>query len=150
MMAPYDARDRALSLRGPARDRPGAHCATRAVNWKNVGDNYSDGLHIPVAHPGLTRLFGKSYAIEAQPLGRQDVGRSRRPPLGQPVGARSTRRTCPHAPHLPESNQRLWLYYKLWPNMAFDIYPDQIDFMQWLPLTPTDDAAARDGLCAAR
>ena len=39
----------------------------RAVNWKNVADNYSDGLHINVAHPGLTRLFGQSYGIEAQP-----------------------------------------------------------------------------------
>ena len=39
----------------------------RAVNWKNVADNYSDGLHINVAHPGLTRLFGHSYGIEAQP-----------------------------------------------------------------------------------
>ena len=36
------------------------------MNWKNVADNYSDGMHIPVAHPGLTRLFGRSYAIEAQ------------------------------------------------------------------------------------
>jgi phenylpropionate dioxygenase-like ring-hydroxylating dioxygenase large terminal subunit len=32
---------------------------SRAVNWKNVADNYSDGLHINVAHPGLTRLFGR-------------------------------------------------------------------------------------------
>ncbi len=39
---------------------------TRHVNWKNVADNYSDGLHIPVAHPGLMRIFGKSYAIEAR------------------------------------------------------------------------------------
>ena len=38
----------------------------RNVNWKNVSDNYSDGLHIPVAHPGLTRIFGKSYGIEAK------------------------------------------------------------------------------------
>ena len=38
----------------------------RPVNWKNVADNYSDGLHIPVAHPGLMRIFGKSYAIEAR------------------------------------------------------------------------------------
>jgi carnitine monooxygenase subunit len=43
----------------------------------------------------------------------------------------------PRVAHLPEANQRLWLYYKLWPNMAFDIYADQIDFMQWLPLSPT-------------
>jgi phenylpropionate dioxygenase-like ring-hydroxylating dioxygenase large terminal subunit len=31
----------------------------------------------------------------------------------------------------------LWTYYKLWPNFAFDIYPDQVDFMAWLPISPT-------------
>ena len=39
----------------------------RAVNWKNVADNYSDGLHITVAHPGLTRLLGASYGVEKLP-----------------------------------------------------------------------------------
>ena len=43
----------------------------------------------------------------------------------------------PQVPHLPEDRQRLWIYFKLWPNVAFDIYPDQIDFMQFLPLTAT-------------
>jgi phenylpropionate dioxygenase-like ring-hydroxylating dioxygenase large terminal subunit len=38
----------------------------RKVNWKNVGDNYSDGLHITVAHPGLTRLFGSTYRVESR------------------------------------------------------------------------------------
>ena len=46
----------------------------RQVNWKNVADNYSDGMHIPVAHPGLTRLFGRSYAHRGAGLDRQDVG----------------------------------------------------------------------------
>jgi phenylpropionate dioxygenase-like ring-hydroxylating dioxygenase large terminal subunit len=32
----------------------------------------------------------------------------------------------------------LWIYFKLWPNLAFDIYPDQIDFMQFLPISPTE------------
>ncbi len=41
-------------------------------------------------------------------------------------------------PHLPEEAQRLWLYFKLWPNVAFDIYPDQVDFMQFLPISPTE------------
>ncbi|HEV7633140.1 MAG TPA: SRPBCC family protein, partial [Steroidobacteraceae bacterium] len=27
-------------------------------------------------------------------------------------------------------------YFKLWPNVAFDIYPDQVDFMQFLPVAP--------------
>ena len=43
----------------------------------------------------------------------------------------------PRVAHLPEERQRLWSYFKLWPNIAFDIYPDQIDFMQWLPVSPT-------------
>src|SRR6476619_7751740 len=38
----------------------------RALNWKTIADNYSDHLHIPVGHPGLTRLFGRNYRIEAQ------------------------------------------------------------------------------------
>jgi phenylpropionate dioxygenase-like ring-hydroxylating dioxygenase large terminal subunit len=28
------------------------------------------------------------------------------------------------------------VYFKLWPNFAFDVYPDQVDFMQWLPISP--------------
>jgi len=43
----------------------------------------------------------------------------------------------PRVPHLPQDAQRRWLYFKLWPNLAFDVYPDQIDFMQWLPVSPT-------------
>jgi phenylpropionate dioxygenase-like ring-hydroxylating dioxygenase large terminal subunit len=39
-------------------------------------------------------------------------------------------------PDLPEDRQRHWTYFKLWPNVAFDIYPDQVDFMQWLPIGP--------------
>ena len=135
MMAPYDAeiapyRFEEMRTISPLRLRE------RAVNWKNVGDNYSDNLHIPVAHDGLTRLFGKSYAIEAEPWVDKMSGRIVDRPSDN-VWERFYQTHLPHAPHLPEDNQRLWLYFKLWPNMAFDLYADQIDFMQWLPLTPT-------------
>jgi carnitine monooxygenase subunit len=134
MMAPYEAeiapyRFEDMRTISPVRLRE------RPVNWKNVGDNYSDGLHIPVAHPGLTRLFGRSYAIEAQPWVDKMSGY-----LTDRPGNRWEdfyRKHLPHAPHLPEESQKLWLYYKLWPNQAFDIYADQIDFMQWLPTGPT-------------
>lgn len=108
----------------------------RAVNWKNVGDNYSDNLHIPVAHDGLTRLFGKSYAIEASGWVDKMSGHLVDRPSAHPW-ERFYQAHLPHVDHLPESHQRLWLYYKLWPNMAFDIYADQVDFMQWLPISPT-------------
>jgi phenylpropionate dioxygenase-like ring-hydroxylating dioxygenase large terminal subunit len=108
----------------------------RDVNWKNVGDNYSDNLHINVAHPGLTRLFSKSYAIAAEPHVDRMVGDLVERPSAN-LSERLYQRLLPDVPHLPESHKRRWLYFKLWPNVAFDIYPDQIDFMQWLPVSPT-------------
>jgi phenylpropionate dioxygenase-like ring-hydroxylating dioxygenase large terminal subunit len=127
-IAPYRFEDMRTISPVRLRDRP--------VNWKNVGDNYSDGLHIPVAHPGLTRLFGRSYAIEAKDWVDRMSGILER--TSKHPWEAFYRKHLPHAPHLPEENQRLWLYYKLWPNQAFDIYSDQIDFMQWLPISPTE------------
>lgn len=135
MMAPYDAeiapyRLEEMRALAPVRVRP------RAVNWKNVGDNYSDNLHITVAHGGLTRLFGKSYAIEAagyvDKMSGQLVDRASDNP-----SERFYQHHLPRVDHLPEADQRRWLYLKLWPNMAFDLYADQIDFMQWLPVSAT-------------
>ena len=36
------------------------------VDWKNVIDNYLEGYHVPVGHPGLYRLFGTRYEAEAR------------------------------------------------------------------------------------
>lgn len=108
----------------------------RALNWKNLGDNYSDNLHIPVAHDGLTRIFGKSYEISAHGWADRMKG-DLVERLSDNPWERFYQTHLPHVPHLPEVAQRRWLYYKLWPNMAFDIYADQIDFMQWIPTGPT-------------
>lgn len=127
-IAPYRFAD--LTALGRVTLRP------REVNWKNVGDNYSDGLHIAPAHPGLTRLFGKSYGVEAE----RHVDRMWGDLVERPSANWSERlyqRLLPSVPHLPPAGQRRWLYFKLWPNIAFDIYPDQVDFMQWLPTGPT-------------
>jgi len=110
---------------------------TRHVNWKNVTDNYSDGMHITVAHPGLTRLFGQSYGIEARPWVDKMFGHLRDVPSSQ-RSERMYQSVLPRVPHLPDERQRMWVYFKLWPNVAFDIYPDQIDFMQMIPISPTE------------
>jgi phenylpropionate dioxygenase-like ring-hydroxylating dioxygenase large terminal subunit len=108
----------------------------RPVNWKNVADNYSDGMHIDVAHPGLSRLFGRSYGIEAQPWVDKMWGVLQDVP-SRNWSERLYQKYLPTVPHLPPQRQRLWTYFKLWPNVAFDIYPDQIDFMQFIPISPT-------------
>ncbi|HEY2684125.1 MAG TPA: aromatic ring-hydroxylating dioxygenase subunit alpha [Steroidobacteraceae bacterium] len=110
---------------------------TRHVNWKNVTDNYSDSMHIPVAHPGLTRLFGMSYGLEAQTWVDKMWGYLRDAPSSQ-LSERLYQKLLPEIPYLPQERQKLWTYFKLWPNIAFDIYPDQIDFMQMIPVSPTE------------
>ena len=136
MMAPYEAeiapyRFDELEAIGRVTLR------RRDVNWKNVADNYSDGLHIPVAHPGLTRLFGRNYRIEAEAhVDRMSGELVERPSTN--VSERAYQTYLPETPHLPADAQRQWLYFKLWPNVAFDIYPDQVDFMQFLPVSPTE------------
>lgn len=109
----------------------------RSVNWKNVADNYSDAMHINVAHPGLTRLFGQSYGIEAQDWADKMWGVLRDEP-SRNWSERRYQQLLPEVDFLPPERQRLWTYFKLWPNVAFDIYPDQIDFMQFLPVSPTE------------
>jgi phenylpropionate dioxygenase-like ring-hydroxylating dioxygenase large terminal subunit len=109
----------------------------RLVNWKNIADNYSDGLHIAVAHPGLKRLMGDGYGVEST----EWVDKMWGPLVDRPSSNPSERAYCHYLPrvaHLPEERQRLWTYFKLWPNVAFDIYPDQVDFMQFLPVSPSE------------
>ena len=135
MMAPYEAeiapyRLEELQAIGRVTLRP------RDLNWKTIADNYSDHLHIPAGHPGLTRLFGKSYAIEAADWVDRMEGELRDDASSNP-SERAYQALLPRADHLPDSHQRKWLYYKLFPCVAFDIYPDQVDFMQWIPTGPS-------------
>ncbi|OYX71397.1 MAG: 2Fe-2S ferredoxin [Caulobacter sp. 32-67-35] len=135
MMAPYDHevahyRFEELQPFGRVTLRP------RTVNWKNISDNYSDGLHIPIAHPGLTRLFGKGYGVEAETWVDKMWGQLIDEPSANP-SERLYQDILPDVPHLPPERKRLWTYFKLWPNFAFDIYPDQVDFMQFIPVSAT-------------
>jgi phenylpropionate dioxygenase-like ring-hydroxylating dioxygenase large terminal subunit len=135
MMAPYENelapyRFEDLRVIGRVTIRP------RPLNWKTIADNYSDGLHIPIGHPGLTRLFGKNYRIEANEHVDRMEGDLVDKPSANP-SERAYQQLLPRVDHLPESHQRKWLYYKLFPNVAFDIYPDQVDFMQFLPVSGT-------------
>ncbi len=136
MMTPYEAevepyRFAELRAIGRVTSRP------RALNWKTIADNYSDGLHIPIGHPGLSRLFGRSYQIEAHDWVDRMEGELR-DDVSDNVSERAYQHFLPDAAHLPPSHRKKWLYYKLFPNVAFDIYPDQVDFMQFLPVSPTE------------
>jgi phenylpropionate dioxygenase-like ring-hydroxylating dioxygenase large terminal subunit len=108
----------------------------RKVNWKQIADNYVDALHIPIAHPGLSNLVGKSYGVEVSNNNGYvhkmwgDGSNIRKDNLSNMLYDKY----LPRMDHLPDNKQRYWLYYRLWPNLAFDIYPEQMDFMQFIPI----------------
>jgi phenylpropionate dioxygenase-like ring-hydroxylating dioxygenase large terminal subunit len=136
MMAPYEDevapyRFEDLRVMGRVTLRP------RPLNWKTIADNYSDHLHIPVGHPGLSRLFERNYRIEAKEHVDRMEGDLVEKPSASPM-ERAYQTFLPPVEHLPPTHQRKWLYYKLFPNVAFDIYPDQVDFMQFLPVSATE------------
>jgi carnitine monooxygenase subunit len=135
MMAPY-ADEVALYRFEELRAIGRVTLRERPLNWKTIADNYSDHLHIAVGHPGLTRLFGRNYRIEAKEHVDRMEGELVEKESANPA-ERAYQRYLPAVDHLPASHQRKWLYYKLFPNVAFDIYPDQVDFMQFLPVSAT-------------
>ncbi|QEX17058.1 (2Fe-2S) ferredoxin [Hypericibacter terrae] len=112
------------------------------VDWKNMMDNFLEGYHVPVGHPGLYRLFGNSYDLDVKP---GDVSRAVAQLRDRPSpnwSERHYQRLLPDLDYLTPERQRAWTFYGLLPNIGFDIYPDQIDYFHAVPLGP--------GRCALR
>ncbi len=110
--------------------------STAPVDWKNAVDNNIEGYHIPLGHPGLQRLFGPNYGFETQPHG---IARAGGRLFDKPTPNWSERhyvKLLPEVDHLPAERRRAWHYYSLFPNAAFDVYPDTIDFFQMIPAGP--------------
>ncbi|MFC3099875.1 aromatic ring-hydroxylating dioxygenase subunit alpha [Altererythrobacter lauratis] len=125
---------------GPIRSR------IREVNWKNACDNYVDALHVRVAHPGLNSLVRDTYRLSVDRgvdkiFAHAGAGKSAH------ASVTAYRRFLPRVDHLPEERQNMWTYYRLFPGLMFDVYPDQIDFMQFIPVSPTR-CILRDGAYA--
>jgi phenylpropionate dioxygenase-like ring-hydroxylating dioxygenase large terminal subunit len=113
------------------------HERRRQANWKNANDNYNDALHVRAAHPGLSRLIGRTYTLEHGGLVNMLRGEVEADPKGG-WSVRAYAKLLPEAAHLPEPKRRLWLYYQVWPNLCFNLYPDQVELMQFLPISPAE------------
>ena len=106
------------------------------ADWKVAVENNIEAYHVPIAHPGLQRLYGRTYTLEVQPLGVSRGGGSLHDEQSTNWSERHYQRVLPDIAHLPPDRKRAWLYYSLFPNVAFEFYPDQIAFYQLLPVAP--------------
>ncbi len=107
------------------------------ANWKIVVENYLEGYHVPIAHPGLMRLYDyQRYEAELHdgwawfdaPL-RQSPSSNRMERLYQ--------RLVRPMPGLEEADRTIWRYILIYPNTAIDLYPDQVNVWQIRPDGPT-------------
>ncbi|MCS6911367.1 MAG: hypothetical protein NZM11_12500, partial [Anaerolineales bacterium] len=91
-------------------------------NWKVYCDNYLEGYHIPVAHPGLYRVLDyERYRVEPRRYHSRQLS-----PLRPTAGNR-------YADLRADTEV---LYYWVFPNFMLNIYPDNLSANIVLPLGP--------------
>jgi choline monooxygenase len=115
------------------------------ANWKVVVDNYNEGYHIPIGHPGLMRLLDyKHYDVELHDGWVWFEAPLRDKPSGNLV-ERAYQRLVSPMPGLSERDRRVWRYAFIYPNTMIDLYPDQVTTWRIDPAGPLrskDDARA--------
>lgn len=109
---------------------------SQPANWKIVVENYLEGYHVPIAHPGLMRMLDyKGYT----PSLHEGWVWFDAPLRDEPSGNRLERlyqRLVRPMPGLPEEAGRNWYYAFVYPNTAIDLYPDQVNVWQIRPAGP--------------
>jgi choline monooxygenase len=103
---------------------------TLDANWKVYVDNYLEGYHVPIAHPGLYRAIDyeryrvvprRYHSAQYAPLrsgdaARRMLGRDRR--------------------YLRSDDEENALYYWVFPNLMFNLYADNLQLNAIVPLGP--------------
>jgi choline monooxygenase len=95
-------------------------------NWKVYVDNYLEGYHIPIAHPGLMREIDYSQY-------RTDTFRYHSQQFA-PIRAMKAEDTSERA-YAPGSGTQEALYFWIFPNLMVNIYPDNVSTNLIVPLS---------------
>ena len=103
------------------------------ANWKVVAENYLEGYHIPIAHPGLMRMLDyKHYDTELHEHYAWIEAPLREKPSSNRLERLYARLAAP-MPGLDDEDRRIWRYVFIYPNTTIDLYPDQVHTWQMRP-----------------
>ncbi len=105
------------------------------VNWKSVRDVDNEGYHVPMAHPGLQELYGRTYRDLCLEDGLSVSHGTFGPAPGQSWSVRRYVALSPET-DLPPHLARTWTYYGLFPNAVFAFTPESAQFYQEIPVAP--------------
>jgi phenylpropionate dioxygenase-like ring-hydroxylating dioxygenase large terminal subunit len=120
-------------LRLPEMQASERHPAAYDQNWKVIADNYLEGYHIPVGHPGLLRLLDYKRYIATPGKNHAWIDGPFRDKPSRNYQERLYQRLMRPMPGFPHDLEGAWTYVHLWPATFVDIYPDQIDTWQLFP-----------------
>jgi len=97
-------------------------------NWKVYVDNYLEGYHLPIAHPGLNKeLIYEEYRVDTFRYHSKQHAPIRELKAGEVLGRD---RRYMRAPGAEESA----LYYWIFPNTMLNIYQDNVSTNVIIPL----------------
>lgn len=96
-------------------------------NWKVYVDNFLEGYHIPIVHPGLMKEIDyPRYRTEVYRYYSQQLG-----PVKEVKPGDKTERIYPPGAGLKEA-----LYFWVFPNLMLNFYPDNLQTNVIVPLGP--------------
>jgi choline monooxygenase len=96
-------------------------------NWKVYVDNYLEGYHIPIAHPGLMKeLDYANYRTETFRYHSQQFA---------PIRAMKETDSAAERFYAPGTGLQEALYFWIFPNLMLNIYPDNISTNLIVPLS---------------
>lgn len=120
-----------------------AAAESQPANWKVVFDNYLEGYHVPVAHPGLMRLLDyQGYGVELHEHYALFEAPLREAPSDNRL-ERLYQRFVEPMSGLRPADERIWRYVAIYPNTMIDLYPDHV--LAWSVLPQRADAAKVPG-----
>jgi Rieske 2Fe-2S family protein len=98
-----------------------------------IAENYIEGYHIPIAHPGLMRMLDyKHYDVELHEHYLWFDAPLRAKPSSNRL-ERAYARLVEPMPGLVREDRRVWRYVFIYPNTTIDLYPDQVNTWQMVP-----------------
>ena len=96
-------------------------------NWKVYVDNYLEGYHIPIAHPGLMREIDyANYRTDTYRYYSQQFA---------PIRAMKSDESAGERFYAPGSGLQQALYFWIFPNLMLNIYPDNISTNLIVPIS---------------
>ena len=107
-----------------------------SVNWKIFHDIDNEGYHVPIGHPSLQQLYGHSYhdtEVEGIPMSLGKFNKRN----ANLWSVRNYQKLMPEFSHLSDNRQDLWLYFGVFPNLVFGLYPELMEVYMSLPVNLT-------------